>query len=208
MKNIESKIEYPKIIARFLELLVWFLVFVSIVTAVVLYNSYSHKHFNRYQIFFQDVDGIIVGSPVRMLGIQVGYVKHIKFVNDMVYVDFIINQKDIEIPKGSKITVEFSGLGGSKSLEIYPPTYEISDLSAPLYIQQPRRLGAALSLLNAMFEKIGQITYKCTSFANKLDTKSINKNSFSGNEEEFLTTTDKWLDKRLEKNRKRGMNNE
>ncbi len=208
MKNIESKIEYPKIIARFLELLVWFLVFVSIVTAVVLYNSYSHEHFNRYQIFFQDVDGIIVGSPVRMLGIQVGYVKHIKFVNDMVYVDFIINQKDIEIPKGSKITVEFSGLGGSKSLEIYPPTYEISDLSAPLYIQQPRRLGAALSLLNAMFEKIGQITYKCTSFANKLDTKSINKNSFSGNEEEFLTTTDKWLDKRLEKNRKRGMNNE
>lgn len=202
MKNIESKIEYPKLIARFLELFIWFLVFVSIVTGIVFYNSYSHEHFNRYQIFFQDVDGVIVGSPVRMLGIQIGYVKHIKFVNNMVYVDFIVTEKNLEIPKGARITVEFSGLGGSKSLEVYPPNQKINDLTAPLYVQQPRRLGDSLSLLNAMLEKIGQIMYKCSSFANQLDTKSINKNSFSGNEEEFLNTTDKWIDERLDKKRK------
>lgn len=202
MKNIESKIEYPKIIARFFELFVWFLIFASIVAGIVFYNSYSHEHFNRYQIFFQDVDGIIVGSPVRMLGIQIGYVKHIKFVNNMVYVDFIVTQKDLEIPKGARITVEFSGLGGSKSLEVYPPNQKINDLTAPLYVQQPRRLGDSLSLLNAMFEKIGQIMYKCSSFANQLDTKSINKKSFSGNEEEFLNITDEWIDERLDKKRK------
>lgn len=202
MKNIESKIEYPKLIARFLELFTWCLIVASIITGIVFYNSYSHEHFNRYQIFFQDVDGVIVGSPVRMLGIQIGYVKHIKFVNNMVYVDFIVTEKDLEIPKGSRITVEFNGLGGSKSLEVYPPNQKINDLTAPLYVQQPRRLGDSLSLLNAMLEKIGQIMYKCSSFANQLDTKSINKNSFSGNEEEFLNTTDKWIDEKLDKKRK------
>lgn len=204
MQNTDNTTKYQKLIARFLELFIWFLVGMSIVMGIVLYNSYSHKHFNRYQVFFQDVDGIIVGSPVRMLGIQVGYVKHIKFVNDMVYIDFIVTQKDVEIPKGSKITVEFSGLGGSKSLEVYPPNYEVTDLTAPLYIQQPRRLGDALSLLNSMFEKIGQITYKCTSFAGKIEAKeALNLPHSNNSNKNFLDVADKWLDERLEeKNRK------
>lgn len=203
MQNTDNTTKYQKLIARFLEFFIWFLVGLSIVMSIVLYNSYSHKHFNRYQVFFQDVDGIIVGSPVRMLGIQVGYVKHIKFVNDMVYIDFIVTQKDVEIPKGSKITVEFSGLGGSKSLEVYPPNYEVTDLTAPLYIQQPRRLGDALSLLNSMFEKIGQITYKCTSFAGKFETKEALNMPHTNNSKSFLNVADKWLNERLEeKNRK------
>lgn len=199
MQNEKTKNEYQKSIAKFLELLIWFSVVALIISSIVFYNSYSHKHFNRYQIFLQDVDGIIVGSPVRMLGIQVGYVKHIKFVNDMVYVDFIITQKDMEVPSGSRVTVEFNGLGGSKSLEIYTPDMPISENTASLYIQQPRRLGAALSLLNAMFEKIGQITYKCTSFANKVNNQNgSNKIKHSNLEQKFLNDVDDWLDKKLE----------
>lgn len=204
MQDENMKTEFHKTVARFLELFIWIFITALIITSIVLYNSYSHTHFNRYQIFFQDVDGIIEGSPVKMLGIQVGYVKHIKFVNDMVYVDLIITEKDMEIPKGSKITVEFNGLGGSKSLEIYPPEYPVTQETAALVIQQPRRLGDALHLLNAMLEKIGHITFRCTTFANQLDsqTKDI-KPKFGGKNQDFLNNADKWLDKKLEDNNRK-----
>jgi ABC-type transporter Mla subunit MlaD len=202
MQENKPTIKYQKAIAKFLELLIWTLIVGIIITSIVLYNSYSHKHFNRYQVFFQDVDGVIVGSPVRMLGIQVGYVKHIKFVHDMVYVDFIITEKDVEVPKGTRVTVEFSGLGGSKSLELYPPTQKVPNASPSLYIQQPRRLGAALSLLDSMFETLGQITYKCTSFANKLNSgETINHSGFKTNNN-FMNIVNEWLDDRLKKENK------
>lgn len=175
MQFIKSKIEYQKVIAQLLELLIWFLIFSFFAGIIIFYNWYSHHNYSRYQIFLQDVDGIIVGSPVKMLGITVGYVKHIKFVNDIVFVDFVINQKGVEIPKGSKITVEFSGLGGSKSLEIYTPEHKYDPDTVPLTIQQPRRLGASLSLLNSMIQKIGLIIYRCSYFSQSLDFKEINK---------------------------------
>ena len=173
MQNIKTKIKYQRKIARFLELLIWFLIFAFFVGLILFYNWYSHNNYKRYQIFLQDVDGIIVGSPVKMLGVPIGYVKHINFVNDMVFVDFIINKKDVEIPKGSKITVEFSGLGGSKSLEVYPPETKYDSDTSPLIIQQPRRLGASISLLNFMIHKIGLIIYRCTYFGSELEFDKI-----------------------------------
>ena len=63
-----------------------------------------------------DVDGLIVGSPVRMMGIEVGHVTKIKPIKDEVFVRFIITEKDLKIPQGTVATVEFSGMAGSKSL--------------------------------------------------------------------------------------------
>lgn len=151
MKGIDNKIKYKKL-ARFIELSIWFLllVFVLGIGYIAKQNYNQHK---TYQIFLQDVDGIIKGSPVRMMGIHIGYVRKVKIINDMVFVDFIINQDGIEIPKGSKVTVEFTGLGGSKSIEIYTPKDKVPKGSQTFEVQQPRRLGAALSLLDSMLEK-------------------------------------------------------
>ena len=173
MQNLDRKVEYQKSIARFIELFIWFLILALFIGSIIFYNKYSHENHSRYQIFLQDVDGIIVGSPVKMLGIPVGYVKHINFVNDTVFVDFIIDKKGVEIPNGSKITVEFSGLGGSKSLEIYPPTEKYDSDTPPLIIQQPRRLGASLSLLNSMINKIGLIIFRCNYFSQSLKFDEI-----------------------------------
>jgi len=202
MQEQNLKTEFDKNMVRFVELSVWFLIIVSVIFAIIFYNWYCHKNYSRYQIFLQDVDGIIVGSPVRMLGIQVGYVKHIKLVNDMVYVDFVIDKKGVEIPKGSKITVEFSGLGGSKSLEVYAPN-EAYDTNKPqLIIQQPRRLGASVRLLYQMFKKIGDIIYRCTYFSESLDFNSLNKFDNDKNEKsetEILNDVNKWLDEQNSK---------
>ncbi len=205
MKGIDNKIKYKKL-ARFIELSIWFLllVFVLGIGYIAKQNYNQHK---TYQIFLQDVDGIIKGSPVRMMGIHIGYVRKVKIINDMVFVDFIINQDGIEIPKGSKVTVEFTGLGGSKSIEIYTPKDKVPKGSQTFEVQQPRRLGAALSLLDSMLEKISAIMFQCTSFTDSINRAFSQAETPKSNKpmSEVLNDTDSWLDetqKKMDKNKK------
>ena len=76
MQKVNTKNIFYKRIAQLFEVSIWILFFGLIVAVIVSYNWYSHKNYSRYQVFLQDVDGIIEGSPVRMLGMQVGYVKY------------------------------------------------------------------------------------------------------------------------------------
>ena len=199
MKNINYKIKY-KWLARFIELSIWFLLLMFLF-GIGYIAKHNYNQYKTYQIFLQDVDGIIKGSPVRMMGIHIGYVRKVKIINDMVFVDFIINQEGIEIPKGSKVTVEFTGLGGSKSIEIYTPKDKVPEDSPTFEIQQPRRLGAALSLLDSMLEKISAIIFQCTSFTDsinrafsKIETSKANKPM-----NEVLNDTESWIDETQKK---------
>ncbi len=181
------------------ELLIWLIVlFIAVcITSTSLIIKEKNDE-NDYQIFLQDVDGLIVGSPVRMMGIEVGYVTKIKPMNDEVYVKFILTNPDVYIPQGTIVTVEFTGLAGSKSLELYlPDANTIIQESTPiLSVNPPKRLHDAMSLLNDMFKKIGSIIYSTSSFGGKLnfqEMKSVNK--FESNEmQKFLNYSDKFLD--------------
>ena len=108
------------------ELFIWLLILFLVSGGLMLAKYNYKKQFNTYQIFLPDVDGLINGSPVKIMGIQVGYVNQLDIVGEDVYVKFIITEKDVKIPSGSVATVEFSGLGGSKSLELYPPKNNIN----------------------------------------------------------------------------------
>lgn len=205
MKGIDNKIKYKKL-ARFIELSIWFLLLVFFLGIGYIAKQNYNQH-KTYQIFLQDVDGIIKGSPVRMMGIHIGYVRKVKIINDMVFVDFIINQDGIEIPKGSKVTVEFTGLGGSKSIEIYTPKDKVPKGSQTFEVQQPRRLGAALSLLDSMLEKISAIMFQCTSFTDSINRAFSQAETPKSNKpmSEVLNDTDSWLDetqKKMDKNKK------
>lgn len=205
MKGIDNKIKYKKL-ARFIELSIWFLLLVLVLGIGYIAKQNYNQH-KTYQIFLQDVDGIIKGSPVRMMGIHIGYVRKVKIINDMVFVDFIINQDGIEIPKGSKVTVEFTGLGGSKSIEIYTPKDKVPKGSQTFEVQQPRRLGAALSLLDSMLEKISAIMFQCTSFTDSINRAFSQAETPKSNKpmSEVLNDTDSWLDetqKKMDKNKK------
>ncbi|MEW5821665.1 MAG: MlaD family protein [Cyanobacteriota bacterium] len=70
---------------------------------------------------FNDIDGLEIGAPVHLMGVTVGDVYDYEINNDKVDVTFRLNKPDIIIPKGSTITIQFTGLVGSKSLEIEPP---------------------------------------------------------------------------------------
>lgn len=165
-----------------------------------MFAKYNYKkNFNTYQIFLPDVDGLINGSPVKIMGIQIGYVNQIDIVGEDVYVKFIVTQKGVKLPHGSIATVEFSGLGGSKSLEIYPPEKgEKIPSDKFLIAQSPKRIHDSLGLLNEMLNKVSGIAYKVSNFMDEVgiikSRRYIKAAPAKKAGEDFLNASNRWLD--------------
>ena len=179
-----------------IEFAVWFLLLSMIIAGIKVYRYNHYKEFKTYQIFMPDVDGLIIGSPVKFMGVQIGYINKIDIVSNEVYVKFIITEKDVSIPKGARATVEFSGLGGSKSLEIYPPDTESLASEKLIAVNSPKRLHDSLGLLYEMFDKIESISSRLSYFAKeagldkKNDAKPVNLVDIRKN----VNTADKFVD--------------
>lgn len=106
-----------------IELFLWVIVTAFISFLFVFIHSVKEQKTNSYYLFFSDVDGLMKGSPVRLMGMQIGYVQNIKVFDNKVFVSFLVTSKNVTIPEQAIATVEFYGLGGSKSLEITPAVY-------------------------------------------------------------------------------------
>lgn len=153
---------------------VWFLILCCTVAGIRFHHYQKEKKLITYQIFMPDVDGMIAGSPVKLMGVQIGYIEKIKIVSDNVYLKIVITKQGVTIPKGSVATVEFNGMGGSKSLEVYPPTEESLTSNRLIVVQSPKRLNDAMGLLSDMFDKIGSITTKLSFFAEETNMDKLN----------------------------------
>lgn len=178
------------------ELLFWLVIILIVVAFTTITYMVKEKNAeNDYKVYLPDVDGLIVGSPVRMMGIEVGHVVKIKPVKDEVYVKFILTNPDVYIPQGSYVTVEFSGMAGSKSLELYLPdkdTY-VDEATPIMAVTPPKRLHDALGLLNDMFKKIDSIFYTTTSFGGRLNL-DIPKTGKSADMQGFLKYSNDMID--------------
>ena len=152
---------------------IWFIILLVLVFGIKLYNYKNSEKLTTYQIFLPDVDGLVVGSPVRYLGVQIGYIDKIKIVYDEVYIKLIITDKDLKLPKGVIATVEFNGMGGSKSLEIYPPTKESIASGKIMAVSKPVRLNDAIALMDHMFDKIDSIASRFSFFAKETGMTDI-----------------------------------
>ena len=177
-----------------LELAVWLLILCFVVAGIRIYFYNREKNLVTYQIFMPDVDGIIVGSPVKFMGVQVGYIERVKIVSNDVYLKIVITDKDVELPKGSIATVEFNGMGGSKSLEVYPPTKESLAADKLIVVQNPKRLHDSLGLLNDMFDKIGSITSRLSFFAKETNGADLSKGIHTVGIENNLKVLNKWIE--------------
>ena len=129
MKNqklLELKSKFKN--AIFIEILIWILVLSLLIGGGYGYFYSKYIKPNLYHIELKDVDGIIEGSPVRFMGIVIGHVRNLNYTPNAIQVEIIVTKKDVKIPSGSIASVEFTGLAGSKSIELYPPENDLSDI--------------------------------------------------------------------------------
>lgn len=139
-----------------IEFIIWLLIAAVLILGIRYHHQQSQKQYKHYRIFMSDADGLIVGSPVKFLGIQIGDIRQIKIISSEVYIEFVITRKDLVLPAGSIATVEFSGLGGSKALEIYPPTHKYPT-DKIIAVKEPTRLNKVMGLFNEIFRDLESI---------------------------------------------------
>ena len=108
------------------EIIAWLLI-LSVSFFFFIYNTTIKENKNNsYYTFFDDVEGLVQGSPVRLMGINIGYVRDVKIFDNKVFVSFLVTKDNVSIPKRATATIEFYGLGGSTSLELDPSTADES----------------------------------------------------------------------------------
>lgn len=136
-----------------------------------LYNHIKLKEKHSYHVFFYDTNGIRKGSPVKIMGNEIGYVSNVKVINsDEIFVSFVLTKPEISIPSGTIANIESTGLVGSRSLELYPPQKQLLNSDEFLIPQNPERVQGTFE--NST--RIAQILYNASSNVNKsLDVNQI-----------------------------------
>ncbi|MBR3604877.1 MAG: MCE family protein [Candidatus Gastranaerophilales bacterium] len=151
-----------------IEILIW----ITILLVLIGAGIFTYKKFfvepNVYVIQFKDIDGITKGSPVRFMGINIGYVRKLKSRNKYIDVQIIVTQKNVSIPNGTLARVEFYGLGGSKSIELIPP-----DTDCEVGILT----GETIRLNDVVHETIGlvEIVEMIEKYVKNINQKSVQK---------------------------------
>lgn len=200
MEKDERRAKKSKL--RKIELMVWIIILIICSTVGMILYIRHEKSFETHSIYMPDVDGLIVGSPVHFMGIHVGHVTQTKIINENeIKVSFRITNKSIHIPKGTYATVEFSGLGGSKSLEIYSADMdktpnELVGKNDYILVDRPKRLRDSMALLYEMYKTLMNMIYTSTNFGRSLDSieAPIKKSKPNIDMNKLLKQSDEYLD--------------
>ncbi len=105
-------------------ILIFFIIVFSIGDVTLIKRGY-----HIYAIF-NFVNGITESAPVRLSGVDVGYIEGISVYHDSeaqktkVKLTAWINSKNTKIEKDARATINTLGLLGEKYLEIFPGTFE------------------------------------------------------------------------------------
>lgn len=93
-------------------------------------------------LHFKDANEVSKGSMVRMMGVDIGYVDDVRIRQDHVDVTLQTYPEALQIPSGAMFTVLFTGLAGSKSIEIeLPDTPRPALQGRPIYVvEEPIRM--------------------------------------------------------------------
>lgn len=110
-----------------IEIIVWLLILSGSFYFLIYNSAIKENAQNSYYLFFDDVEGLVKGSPVRLMGINIGYIRDVKIFDNKVFVSFLVTKNNVKIPQKAIATIEFYGLGGSTSLELRPDIFSETD---------------------------------------------------------------------------------
>lgn len=178
-----------------------------------------------YTVKFKDVDGLNVGSPVRLMGKQIGNITKLELVESEIYVTYRITERNADIPKDSIASIQFTGLAGSKSLEIMPikkSSLDACRLANPdpklcsflseekgrlsgnkiVYSQEPVRISSILQVQTTIFENVLEFCRGVYTFLSKNNIDSTKKNLKMTSE--YMKESNQSLDETLKNIKKSG----
>ena len=153
-----------------IELFIWLFVIIFVIFGVRFYNAKKAAKESTYHIFLQDIDGLMKGSPVKLMGVQIGYVTEINVIDDYMYVSFYVSEKDTEIPHGAKALIESYGIAGSKSIELYPPKNKVDETSSLIFVENPIRASSAFLTQNEIAKTLITVSNGTTAI---IDTQTV-----------------------------------
>ena len=161
-------------------------IFIIFMSLFFYFGIKAFNHFfdigKTYQVTFHDIDGIVIGSPVRIMGVDAGNVTKITNKFDEIEVKFIIYDNQIPIPAGTLATIEFSGLAGSRSIELYPPQSDFQGIGFQL--EEPIRVGDAIGIMGKLGDAMMKSVAGIFEFA-----KSRSQTQFSSETQALLNST-------------------
>ncbi len=162
------------------------IIFIIFMSLLFYFGLKAFNHFfdigKTYQVNFYDIDGIVVGSPVRMMGVDVGNVTKVTNKFDNIEIKFIIYDNQIPVPAGTLATIEFSGLAGSRSIELYPPQSDFQGRGFKL--EEPIRVGDAIDIMGKLGDAMMKSVAGIFEFA-----KSRSQSQFSSETRALLNST-------------------
>lgn len=124
------------------EVIVEILILICIIGAIVfglsMFNHYKFEKPNSYNILFKDIDSIVKGSPVRFMGMNVGHVVKLKRKDKYIICRIRITKENVKLPDMTRAKVAFNGLGGSKSIELLPPTTNDPEIKGIVAVESMR----------------------------------------------------------------------
>lgn len=200
------------------ELVIWFLVSAAGLSFFFYNTAIKENVKNSYYIFVEDAGGLVQGSPVRLMGINIGHVRDVKIFDNKVFVSFLITKDDAVLPRKVTATIEFYGLGGSTSLELVP-SKDQGDESNVIIPSESYRVqdywdGSELAsnVMFDMYTSVGRSIDKADLINNKNMLKQSSMLKGFSNESEKINTaqsviiyklTESTLDYNIEKTRKK-----
>ncbi len=79
----------------FSELFLWSVIILAVILGFTYASATAYEKNHSYYMFFNDVDGLSQGSPVRMMGFQIGYVRDVKVFDDNIFVSFLVTERNV-----------------------------------------------------------------------------------------------------------------
>jgi hypothetical protein len=136
------------------EIIIW-----TLLISLLLYGGIAlNQHLNptkTFEVKFGDVDGLAVGAPVNFMGVYVGVIKALEIKDSKVFVTFSVKDKKFDIPPGSRVGIQFTGLVGSKTLEIEPPLTP-GKTDQQFITKDPIRIGSFIEIMAKTSESVAK----------------------------------------------------
>lgn len=132
------------------DILLWMVLLALLLGGIYLFTvQLPEQRGQTIRLHFKDANEIIKGSSVHMMGTEIGYVRDLHVHKDHVTVTVQTYPESLSIPAGATFTVLFTGLGGSKSIEVeLPKSIPVSDSGEELLhgylVQEPVRFKQVL----------------------------------------------------------------